>query len=364
MNRAALMIVATTILLEACVPRYIVIPNISGIAVDSETHSPIVDATVRVRSEDNREFSTETDATGHFAIPGVTAVGRRLLPFPHIELIVQASGYQPKDLSGSYRYDMTGMFVRLQPERPLESELAFVPSEQAEELVAEVAAGMVPIPAGTFRMGVNRGPMRIAAREVHMRAYRLSAREITFEQYEVFGRSTGRTPPVGHGWGSVGQSAINVSWEDAQAFIVWLNALSHRQYRLPSEAEWEYAARAGTTTMYYWGDALDSHYINGDQDPKTARASSPPNSWGLYGMFGNVAEWTLDCWNEVKFWTGKFANPPVDGSAWTTGACSLRVIRGGAGEGEPGHYFGAGGREYEGITTRSETVGFRLAEDQ
>ena len=123
----------------------------------------------------------------------------------------------------------------------------------------------------------------------------------------------------------------NVSWDDAQQYIAWLSKMTGRGYRLPSEAEWEYAARAGTTTRYWWGDQLGIGLANcaecgGIQD---GRGPMPvdafqPNAFGLYGMLGGVAQWVQDCWVPT------YQGAPNDGSARESRGCIRRVLRGGS----------------------------------
>ncbi len=237
------------------------------------------------------------------------------------------------------------------------------PSEQTLLLVAEIAATMVPVSAGTFRMGGHVGWADRSERDLTLRAFRIGAYDVTFEQFDLFAKSTGRDLPDDHTWGRGKRPVIDVSWDDAQAFIVWLNQQSYRRYRLPSEAEWEYAARAGSTTKYYWGNTPDARFANDNQDSTLPVGSYPPNGLGLYDMMGNVMQWTQDCWHDVDWWTGKFKGAPLDGSAWSTGACSQRVTRGGpwiANRGVPGI---AGARGWRLINDRNRFVGFRLAED-
>jgi len=123
----------------------------------------------------------------------------------------------------------------------------------------------------------------------------------------------------------------NVSWDDAQRYIAWLSSASGQTYRLPSEAEWEYAARAGTTTQYSWGDALgvrlaDCGDCGGQRDGKAPAPAHnyPPNSFGLYGMGGGVAQWVQDCWAQ------NYSGAPTDGSARDARGCLNRVLRGGS----------------------------------
>ena len=123
---------------------------------------------------------------------------------------------------------------------------------------------------------------------------------------------------------------INVSWEDAQAYVAWLAKKTGKPHRLLSEAEWEYAARAGTTTRYPWGDEPGTNRANfRDSGSQWSEQTAPvgsfdPNKFGLYDMIGNVWEWVQDCWNE------SYKGAPADGRAWESGNCGLRVVRGGS----------------------------------
>ena len=122
-----------------------------------------------------------------------------------------------------------------------------------------------------------------------------------------------------------------MSWDDAKAYVAWLSKLTGKSYRLLSEAEYEYATRAGTQTAYPWGNAIGENNANcngcGSQwdNRQTAPVGSfAPNQFGLYDMVGNVWEWTEDCYHD------SYGGAPSDGAAWTSGDCSRRVLRGGA----------------------------------
>jgi formylglycine-generating enzyme required for sulfatase activity len=121
---------------------------------------------------------------------------------------------------------------------------------------------------------------------------------------------------------------IIVSWDDAQAYLAWLSRKTGRPYRLPSEAEWEFAARGGTQTAFPWGADWDARLANGaDSVGRTTEAASyPANPTGFYDMIGNVWEWVEDCWHD------SFVGAPKDGSAWVDGSScqSGRVVRGGS----------------------------------
>ena len=137
--------------------------------------------------------------------------------------------------------------------------------------------------------------------------------------------------------------AVCISWEDAQAYVRWLGVKTGKTYRLPSEAEWEYAARAGSVTDYWWGPVIDAGQANygkrttslgrpapgnpvpGEPLMGTMAASSfRPNPWGLHNVHGNAWEWVQDCWNN------DYIGAPGDGSVWVSGHCGTRVLRGGA----------------------------------
>jgi sulfatase modifying factor 1 len=172
---------------------------------------------------------------------------------------------------------------------------------------------------------------------------------------------------------------VCVNYADAEAYGAWLSKQTGELYRLPTEAEWEYAARAGTTTARYWGDGLDGAQRHSNiADFSLARVlrdkwnpegyvpwndnypfTSPvgvfaPNPFGLYDMLGNTWEWTADCWN------GNYQGAPSDGSAWTSGECRLRVLRG-ASWGNYPRAVRTGLRNRSQASIRSSYYGFRLA---
>jgi formylglycine-generating enzyme required for sulfatase activity len=123
---------------------------------------------------------------------------------------------------------------------------------------------------------------------------------------------------------------INVSWDDAKRYVAWLSTMTGRSYRLLSEAEYEYAARAGTQTAYYWGDQIGTNNANcaecgsrWDHKETAPVGSFAPNGYGLYDMGGNVWEWVEDCQHD------SYEGAPVDGTAWVNEGCARRIIRGG-----------------------------------
>ncbi|MCY4211600.1 MAG: SUMF1/EgtB/PvdO family nonheme iron enzyme [Gammaproteobacteria bacterium] len=228
---------------------------------------------------------------------------------------------------------------------------------------------MVSIPGGEFRMGRRRGKGdedEKPVRTVTIPAFKLGKHEVTFAQWDACvtdGGCDGYTPGD-EGWGRGNRPVINVSWDDVQSFIEWLNKKTGGNYRLPTEAEWEYAARAGTKTKYSWGNDIGSNRANCDNDScgdsyeHTAPVGSfSANPWGLHDMHGNVWEWVQDCWND------NYKGAPKDGSAWTSGDCSRRVDRGGGWLG-PAGYLRSASRVGPAQLTRSNDLGFRLAHDE
>ena len=225
---------------------------------------------------------------------------------------------------------------------------------------------MVVIPAGRFRMGCVSGrDCQYDERPVHevqVSSFALGVYEVTFEEYERFARATGRDRPNDRGWGRGGRPVINVSWEDAQAYAAWLSDETGEDYRLPSESEWEYAARAGSTTRYYWGQDIGRNRANcrdcgsrWDGDETAPAGSFAANGWGLHDMHGNVWEWVEDCWHE------HFARAPRDGSAWTSGGnCGRRVLRGGSWVNSPAFLRSADRSSYA-AGARDDNFGFRVS---
>lgn len=202
---------------------------------------------------------------------------------------------------------------------------------------------MVVIPAGEFTMGAAPSEHGAAAqhRVTIAAPFAVSKLEITFDQWGTCVRDGGcdRYHPDDQGWGRGNRPVIDVSWEDAEAYASWLGRKTGKHYRLLSEAEWEYAARAGTTTPFWLGDRLSPRQANydgstdgsGPSDRNRQRTlpvgSFPANPFGLHDVLGNVAEWVEDCWHDDFT-----AAAPSDGSAWLDGNCKGRVLRGGSWE--------------------------------
>jgi formylglycine-generating enzyme required for sulfatase activity len=229
---------------------------------------------------------------------------------------------------------------------------------------------MVVVPAGRFLMGSPNSDKnaRSDERPQHevtiSKPYAMGRYEVTFEEYDRFAQATGRALPGDAGWGRGKQPAIHVSFEDARAYAAWLSKETGESYRLPSEAEWEYAARAGTSTSYWWGSDMGNHHANcGDCGSQWDSRHTAPvgsfaaNPYGLYDTAGNVWEWVEDCSHET------YQGAPGDGLVWLDadgGDCGRRVVRGGSWDDNPRNLRSAGRlRLPTGVAVNY--AGFRLA---
>ncbi len=192
---------------------------------------------------------------------------------------------------------------------------------------------MVSIPAGEFMMGAGRLSQNFDERPQHkveLKEFAISQYEITYAEYERFTKATGKRPPERIG-NPRARPVAEVSWQDAKDYVSWLSRQAGHKYRLPTEAQWEYAARAGTTTPYWWGQNAGSNnaHCTGCGGSASLRQSTTigsfeQNPWGLYDTSGNIAEWTEDCYSP------NYDGAPTNGSAWYDGDCSKRVVRGGS----------------------------------
>ena len=168
---------------------------------------------------------------------------------------------------------------------------------------------MVIIPAGSFQMGGNKHDDELPIHQVTiLKPFALGKYPVTFAEYDYFAEQTGKAKPDDESWERDSRPVINVSWDDAVAYAGWLAEVTGKQYRLPSEAEWEYAARAGTTGDYYWdgqGETNEFAWLGKDKTQPVGQLK--PNAFGLYDMSGNVWEWLGDCWHGyLRGCTGKW----------------------------------------------------------
>jgi formylglycine-generating enzyme required for sulfatase activity len=254
-----------------------------------------------------------------------------------------------------------------------EAERALKPGDLFREC-AKDCPEMIVVPAGEFMMGsptTEKGrdddehdgsgrqhKVTIAA------PFAVSSFVVTFADWDVC-VSVGGCPKEARasdfGWGRGKQPVIYVSWDDAQAYVAWLSIMTGKKYRLLTEAEWEYAARARTTTAYFWGDDIGkgNANCNGCGSPWDNHRAAPvgsfkPNAFGLYDMVGNVWQWAEDC-NHPNY-----KGAPTDGSAWIAdGDCTRRAVRG-ASWGDPPQYLRSALRSWFPTDDRDKTLGFRV----
>ena len=226
---------------------------------------------------------------------------------------------------------------------------------------------LVVVPAGSFVMG---SPEREQGRDSDegpqhdvtlSKAIATAKYEVRFDEWAlcVRDRACPAVPDAGFGRGA--RPVINVSWDDAKAYAAWLSKVSGKAYRLLSEAEWEYAARAGTDTAYPWGGeaGVNQANFNGSGSRWSGQQSAPvgsfaPSAFGLHDMIGNVWEWTEDCYHD------SYREAPRDGKAWIDDRCPSRVLRGGSWFSFP-HLARAANRSRDGPGNRLELLGFRVA---
>jgi formylglycine-generating enzyme required for sulfatase activity len=221
---------------------------------------------------------------------------------------------------------------------------------------------MVLIPAGVFEMGSSEMfDFEAPVHQVSIRkAFYIGRNEVTFEEWDAcFAEGGCKQKPDDRGLGRARRPATDLDWDDAKSYVAWLSQKTGRTYRLPTESEWEYVARAGTTTTYPWGRTVEkdrANCIGCTSDPVRKAidtGSFPPNAFGIYDMAGNAAEWVEDCWSE------NYRGAPTEGSAWTKPQCRERVLRGGSFNNDPRYLRSAARFKYD-HDVRFYTNGFRV----
>lgn len=197
---------------------------------------------------------------------------------------------------------------------------------------------MISIPTGSFFMGNKDDPLSMPVHKVTIsKPFAMSKYEITFDDYDMFAQSTNRVLPSDNRWGRGNRPVINVSFGDARAYVNWLSETTGKKYRLPTESEWEYVARAETNSLFWWGNDVKeasgrancrrgcNSKFSGLFGAKTAPVGSyPANGFGIYDTAGNVSEWVEDCFTE------NYTLHPKNGQAMVVKSCSSRVVRGGS----------------------------------
>ncbi len=320
---------------------------IQGHVTDASTGAAIAGATVQVGS-----YSDTTDSSGYYFVQGI--------PEGPYDITVTAQGYHSGSHPGYYippGQIMTRDF-QLQPESTPG------PVTGSETITANgVSFVMVYIPAGEFMMGSPEGEGNSNEHPQHRvritRAFRMGQTEVTQALWRAV---MGSEPPELYFPGCDQCPVERVSWNDIQDFISRINSLTGRSFLLPTEAEWEYACRAGTTTAYSFGDdssALGEYawYQDNSNSQTHPVAEKRPNAWGLYDMHGNVWEWCQDYYD-----SGYYSRSPVDDPRNDT-VSSYRVVRGGSWDGFP-NFLRCAFRGWSEPGNRNNGVGLRLAQDQ
>jgi formylglycine-generating enzyme required for sulfatase activity len=226
---------------------------------------------------------------------------------------------------------------------------------------------MVVIPAGLFEMGSSakekwRHSNEDPQHKVRINSFALGKFEVTFEEYDLFAAATGRERPRDEGWGRDQRPVINVSWNDVMAYARWLSDQTGEKYRLPTEAEWEYAARSGNMAPWFWGeneDAADEFawFLGNSKRTTHPVGEKKPNAFGLHDMAGNVYEWNHDCYR------ASYEGAPDDGSAKelaNDSECFGRVLRGGSWFNVP-QYVRSAHRNRKTPDNGTNLIGLRLA---
>lgn len=222
----------------------------------------------------------------------------------------------------------------------------------------------VLVKGGQFMMGdpITKSRDATPVHNVVLESFAVSMKEVTFNQYDEFCIATERTKPADNGWGRGNRPVINVSWDDAVAYTDWLSKKTGLSLSLPSEAQWEFFARAGSKKRYWTGSKMPKNSANcsncGSQWDRKMTApvgSFAPNRWGIYDTAGNVSEWTLDDINPDRDYT----EAPADGSAWFGSEPGKKVYRGGSWK-YPATRMGSAKRDWSSGSESTNSTGFRL----
>jgi len=217
------------------------------------------------------------------------------------------------------------------------------------------APEMVVVPPGEFVMGSDEGDTEKPAHKVIMaQPFAVGRFAVTFDEWDVVEFAY---RPNDQGWGRGHRPVINVSWEDAKAYVSWLSQRTSKLYRLLSESEWEYCCRAGATTQYASGDTIRQDQAQFFGQRTVEVGTFAPNSWGLYDMHGNIWEWCEDAWNP------NYNGAPRDGSPRKVGEEHFRVRRGGSWVSDAPRFLRSAMREGSRYNLRDNHIGFRVARD-
>lgn len=236
----------------------------------------------------------------------------------------------------------------------------FQPQAKPDYTVTAADMDFVFVKGGTFKMGTSRATEK-PIHDVTISDLFVGMHEVTFEQFDLYCTATPKCkPPTDESWGRGDRPVINVTWDDANTYATWLSKQTGLQFRLPTESEWEYFARAGTTTSYWTGDSLPKDTANcrgcgskWDNKMTAPVGSFPPNPWGIHDTAGNIIEWVQDDYKN------DYAGAPADGSAVILNESSRKVQRGGAWNYRT-RALESSARDYRSINTVKSDTGFRL----
>ncbi|GMQ89608.1 MAG: hypothetical protein BMS9Abin09_1112 [Gammaproteobacteria bacterium] len=244
-------------------------------------------------------------------------------------------------------------------EQPLRIFQDSLPDGSAAPVMVELRADSFTMGSGSTSPSFEERPQHL----VNLSRFAISKYEVTFAEYDRFVQATGRARPADEGWGRGTRPVINVSWQDAVAYAQWLSGQTGARYRLPTEAEWEYAARSRSNKRFWWGTEVGENFANcfdcGGQwsGSQTARVGSfAASPFAVHDMAGNVTEWVQDCYQSG------YVNAPLDGSAVVTGDCSARVVRGGS-YSSPADSLRSASRDQRIPDLRLDNLGFRVVRD-
>ncbi len=296
----------------------------SGVKMLSPSDIQLLDVASLNDGEDYLAQITANDGAifqGKLALPSVTVetrFGNQLdIPLTHLSRVALRVNHSGK----------RSLFL---------STLRLNPADLIQDRMRDGSMGpqLIALGGGSFSRGDLQGdgdgdeqpPVKVQLAPFAMGIY-----EVTFDEYDLFCEDTGYRKPDDQDWGRGSRPVVNVSWEDAKAYIEWLSRRTEQRYRLPTDAEWEYAARAGTSSRYWWGNEPALYRANcaecgslwdGEKSAPVGRFL--PNPFGLHDTAGNVFEWVEDCWVDNFFEVSADGKPPQQVE------CGKRVIRGGA----------------------------------
>ena len=239
---------------------------------------------------------------------------------------------------------------------PPQSTPSVTPTQPPPKLASSVREPeTIPLRGGSFAMGSNEDLSERPVHQVTIKPFAIGKFPVSVQEWNACATAKAC------GFVSTGKDEApitNVSWSDARQYVAWLAETTGKPYRLPTEAEWEYAARAGTQTKYWWGDQFQADAANckncaaNEQPVKVG--SLKPNPFGLYDMGGSVDQWVEDCWHKT------YQGAPADGSAWVEGQCPSHVLRSGSWKND-GRYVRPSNRDSYDTNVRYPTHGFRVA---